>query len=243
MVDEKRTAVTANGRILAKQPSLSVFFPAYNDAKSLPALLEKTFCVLEQNVEEYEVIVVNDGSRDDTASVLVGLQQVYGERLRVVTHKQNRGYGGALRSGFEAAKYEYVFYTDGDAQYDPGELPELLARIRPDVGNSKPAIRRRHVVLPEPDGPSIEKNSPSRIWRSIPATATTASGVPRAASTKRATRRPTSPSKRLTTPRSSTAGGVPASGRSGDGRAAVRVATRSSCGSRSFLVLTARDSW
>jgi len=115
-------------------PSPSVFFPAYNDAPSLPGLLAKTFAVLEVHVMDYEVIVVNDGSHDDTGAVLEKLRGEYGERLRVVTHPQNRGYGGALRSGFEAARKEFVFYTDGDSQYDVGELPRLLALVGPDTG-------------------------------------------------------------------------------------------------------------
>ncbi len=116
------------------RPGLSVFFPAYNDAPSLPTLLEKTFAVLPQLTHDFEVIVVNDGSRDSTAAVLEELSQEHGPRLRVVTHPENRGYGGALRSGFAAATKDLVFYTDGDGQYDVGELPALLAEMAPDVG-------------------------------------------------------------------------------------------------------------
>lgn len=115
-------------------PSLSVFFPAYNDAPSLAALVDKAFTVLEEHVADYEVIVVNDGSRDHTGQVLEELRQRYGPRMRVVTHQQNRGYGGALRSGFEAATKEFVFYTDGDGQYDVGELPRLMERVGPATG-------------------------------------------------------------------------------------------------------------
>jgi glycosyltransferase involved in cell wall biosynthesis len=114
--------------------SLSVFFPAYNDAPSLPGLLRKTFEVLESHVEDYEVIVVNDGSRDNTAEVLDELRRAYAPYMRVITHPENRGYGGALRSGLGAAKKEYVFYTDGDGQYDVGELPLLLALAGPATG-------------------------------------------------------------------------------------------------------------
>ena len=69
----------------AKKPSISVFFPAFNDAPSLPGLVEKSFAVLEKNADDYEVIVVNDGSRDDTAEVLAGLADRFAPRLRVVT--------------------------------------------------------------------------------------------------------------------------------------------------------------
>ena len=114
--------------------SVSVFFPAYNDARSLPALIARTFAVLREQVADYEVIVVNDGSFDDTAAVLARLQRQYAPHLRVITHPNNRGYGGALRSGFAAAAKDLVFYTDGDGQYDPGELPKLLQQMRGDIG-------------------------------------------------------------------------------------------------------------
>lgn len=116
------------------QPSISVFFPAYNDAPSLPALIEKTFRVLPALASDYEVIVVNDGSADNTAEVVRNLQDYYGPALRLISHPSNRGYGGALRTGFEAAGKDWVFYTDGDGQYDPGELPLLVREVAPEVG-------------------------------------------------------------------------------------------------------------
>jgi glycosyltransferase involved in cell wall biosynthesis len=140
--------VQQDNRFLA---SLSVFFPAYNDAPSLPGLLAKTFETLRQHVDDYEVIVVNDGSFDNTGEVLAQLEQQYAPYLRIVTHEKNRGYGGALRSGFAAATKELVFYTDGDGQYDPRELPKLLSLAAPDVG----------LV----NGYKLERNDPQhRIW-------------------------------------------------------------------------------
>ena len=131
--------------------SISVFFPAYNDAPSLPGLVATTFEVLRPRFEDFEVIVVNDGSYDNTAEVLAELVRQYSPRMRVITHPVNRGYGGALRSGFEAAGKELVFYTDGDGQYDVGELPGLLERLEPDVG----------LV----NGYKLERNDPRhRIW-------------------------------------------------------------------------------
>src|SRR5262245_18389530 len=108
--------------------SLSVFLPAYNDAPSLPSLLRATFAVLEKHVNDYEVIVVNDGSADRTAEVLEELACRF-PLLRIVTHSRNRRYGGALRSGFAAARKNWVFYTDGDGQYDVKELPGLLKLV------------------------------------------------------------------------------------------------------------------
>lgn len=118
----------------AKKSSISVFFPAFNDAPSLPGLVEKTFAVLEANADDYEVIVVNDGSRDQTAEVLAALAGRFAPKLRVITHETNRGYGGALRSGFAAASKDLIFYTDGDGQYDVGELPKLIALMADGVG-------------------------------------------------------------------------------------------------------------
>jgi glycosyltransferase involved in cell wall biosynthesis len=130
---------------------VSVFFPAYNDAPSLPTLIGKTFAVLEDHVEDYEVIVVNDGSQDNTGEVLLQLADMYGPRMRIVTHEVNRGYGGALRSGFAAATKEFVFYTDGDGQYDVGELPKLLEKMDPSVSFV--------------NGYKLERNDPwHRIW-------------------------------------------------------------------------------
>jgi glycosyltransferase involved in cell wall biosynthesis len=117
-----------------KFPSLSVFFPAYNDAPSLPVLIEKTFATLREQVEDYEVIVVNDGSQDNTGEVLEELRMLHAPFMRVITHPENRGYGGALRTGLGAAKKEFVFYTDGDGQYDVCELPLLLRKMGPRTG-------------------------------------------------------------------------------------------------------------
>ena len=111
-----------------------MFFPAYNDAPSLPGLLERAFAVLRTSVDQFEVIVINDGSTDGTAQVLANLETLYSPALRVITHPENRGYGGALRSGFAAARLDFVFYTDGDGQYDVREIPKLLAEVRPGVG-------------------------------------------------------------------------------------------------------------
>lgn len=134
-----------------KFASLSIFFPAYNDALSLPGLVRKTFAVLEQCVEDYEVIVVNDGSQDNTGEVLEELRKEFAPRMRVVTHPQNRGYGGALRTGFASATRDFVFYTDGDSQYDVAELPLLLALVSDTTG----------LV----NGYKLERHDPAhRIW-------------------------------------------------------------------------------
>jgi glycosyltransferase involved in cell wall biosynthesis len=116
-----------------RTPGLSVFFPAYNDSGTIASLVITAVRVAATLTPDYEVIVVNDGSFDDTGQVLERLRGIY-PKLRVITHTVNRGYGGALRSGFEAATRDYVFYTDGDGQYDVRELPVLLKLVRPNIG-------------------------------------------------------------------------------------------------------------
>jgi glycosyltransferase involved in cell wall biosynthesis len=134
-----------------KFASLSVFFPAYNDALSLPGLIHKTFAVLDRHVDDYEVVVVNDGSYDNTGQVLEELRREFASRMRVVTHPENRGYGAALRTGFASATKAFVFYTDGDSQYDVDELPRLLALVSPKTGLI--------------NGYKLERHDPAhRIW-------------------------------------------------------------------------------
>ena len=103
---------------------ISVFFPAFNDEGSIGGLVADALAVLPALADDYEVIVVNDGSSDGTARVLEALA-AREPRLRVVHHPENRGYGAALRTGFKSASKELVFYTDGDGQYDVRELASL----------------------------------------------------------------------------------------------------------------------
>jgi glycosyltransferase involved in cell wall biosynthesis len=116
----------------ASPSSLSVFFPAYNDSGTIASLVIRALQTAAKLAPNHEVIVVNDGSTDSTAQILDALALVY-PALRVVTHDNNRGYGGALRSGFAAAAKDIVFYTDGDAQYDPTEMELLWHRMEPGV--------------------------------------------------------------------------------------------------------------
>jgi len=113
-------------------PSISAFFPCYNDARTIGDLVRRADAELRRLTDDYEIIVVNDGSKDDSSDVLRELQLQI-DRLKVVTHPVNRGYGGALRSGFAAATKDLVFYTDGDGQYDVGELPILLMLLTDDT--------------------------------------------------------------------------------------------------------------
>lgn len=108
------------------------FFPAYNDSGTIASMVVVADMTLRRLTDDYEVIVVNDGSPDHCAAILADLQTRY-PHLRVVTHEQNRGYGGALRSGFGNATKDLIFYTDGDAQYDPREWSVLYEALTDDV--------------------------------------------------------------------------------------------------------------
>jgi glycosyltransferase involved in cell wall biosynthesis len=111
---------------------LSVFFPAYNDSGTIASMVVTAVLTARTLTSDYEVIVINDGSADRTPAILDELARVYPE-VKIVHHQKNRGYGGALRSGFATASKTFVFYTDGDAQYDPSEMALLWERMTDEV--------------------------------------------------------------------------------------------------------------
>ena len=108
------------------KPALSIVLPAYNEEASIGRAVRDAVAAAAPLVDEFEVVVVDDGSRDGTAAILEELQREVGPRLRVVRHPQNRGYGAALRTGFAATRGELVFYTDSDNQFDLTELAGFL---------------------------------------------------------------------------------------------------------------------
>ena len=112
--------------------SLSVLFPAYNDAGTIASMVMSARRRARRFTEVFEILVVDDGSEDATPEILAELEELVPE-LRVVRHETNRGYGAALRTGFREASKELVFYTDGDGQFDPRELDALLRCLTPDV--------------------------------------------------------------------------------------------------------------
>jgi glycosyltransferase involved in cell wall biosynthesis len=107
--------------------AISAFFPCYNDEATIGSMVSLALGTIDKVGADGEVIVIDDGSSDGSPHVLKELVDEH-PRLRVVTHEQNRGYGGALLSGFASATKQWVFYTDGDAQFDPAELELLVAQ-------------------------------------------------------------------------------------------------------------------
>ena len=115
-----------------KPAGLSVFFPAYNDSGTIGSMVIRTVKAASELTPDFEIIVVDDGSADSTAEIADELARTY-PQVRAVHHPQNRDYGAALRTGFHSATKELIFYTDGDAQYDPAELAVLWAKMTPDT--------------------------------------------------------------------------------------------------------------
>jgi glycosyltransferase involved in cell wall biosynthesis len=112
--------------------SISVFLPAFNDEKTIGKLVGEALSLLPSLTDDYEVIVINDGSTDATGAVLAEAIRT-ASHVKVIQHPQNQGYGAALRSGFKAARKDLIFYTDGDAQYDVKELALLLPLMADEV--------------------------------------------------------------------------------------------------------------
>jgi|SRR3989344_3296376 len=108
--------------------TISAFFPCYNDAGTIASVVELATLTLKKVASDFEVIVVDDGSIDKSREILKELA-LKNNRLRLVFHKKNVGYGGALISGFKAARFDFVFYTDGDAQYDVSEIARLVDKV------------------------------------------------------------------------------------------------------------------
>lgn len=112
--------------------SISVFFPAYNDEGTIAAIVRNTLDLLPAVSDDYEVIIVDDGSTDQTPTIADELER-NSPFVRVVHHARNRGYGSALRTGFRNASKDLIFYTDGDGQYDVREFSSLLDRMTDDI--------------------------------------------------------------------------------------------------------------
>src|SRR5262249_24443092 len=127
-----REAAWYGAPLSTSRPSLSIFFPAYNDAGTSASLALVAHMTARRLTDDHELIVVDDGSADQPGMLLDEMAAHF-PWLKVVHHPANRGYGGALRTGFATAGKELVFYTDGDAQYDPRELVKLYEAFSPGV--------------------------------------------------------------------------------------------------------------
>ena len=121
---------------MTRPNGISVVLPAYNEEESIVPLLEESIPVLEKLAVppfeescQWEIIVVDDGSRDETAEQTWKVIDRYPENVRCISHETNRGYGCALRTGFEASRYDLVFYTDADGQFSLGDLRFFLPHI------------------------------------------------------------------------------------------------------------------
>ena len=108
---------------------LSYFFPAHNEEANLAGLVEEALATLPGLAGTFEIIVVNDGSRDGTAAIADELAAAHPDVVRAVHHPTNLGYGSALRSGLGAARYELVAFTDGDRQFHVADLERLTERL------------------------------------------------------------------------------------------------------------------
>lgn len=116
---------TANRSINPGADSLAVFFPCYNEEDNIRQVYESAAKVLQSLGVDYELILVDDGSTDQTQKIADAIAAA-DPRVKVVHHPANLGYGAALQSGFRAATKTLVFFTDGDGQFDLNELPPLL---------------------------------------------------------------------------------------------------------------------
>ncbi|HVF29261.1 MAG TPA: glycosyltransferase family 2 protein [Pyrinomonadaceae bacterium] len=112
--------------------SISVFFPAFNDEGTIESLVTDALAVLPRLTDDFEVLVVNDGSTDATPTVLDELERAR-PHVRVIHHGSNQGYGAALRTGFAHARKDLIFYTDGDGQYDAREIENLFPLMTDEV--------------------------------------------------------------------------------------------------------------
>lgn len=107
---------------------LSVFFPCYNEEKNIKNTINKAIPVLKKITEKWEIIIVNDGSKDNTGKEALKIQKEYPKNINIITHNPNRGYGAAIKSGLYNAKYNWITFTDADGQFDFAEIEKLIQK-------------------------------------------------------------------------------------------------------------------
>ncbi len=114
---------------MKKVPELSIFFPFWNEQENIKAVVEKAIPIARKVAKKWEIILIDDGSSDDTAKIAQNLVKKF-PNLRLIQHYPNRGYGAALREGLKSPKYNLVIFTDGDGQFDFSEITKFLAKIK-----------------------------------------------------------------------------------------------------------------
>jgi len=112
---------------MKKLKELSLFFPAYNEEANLQNTIEKAIPILKEVAEKYEVLIINDGSKDKTGEIADRLAKKY-SFVKVIHHNPNRGYGAALKSGLYNSQYDWIVFTDSDGQFDFSEVVKLIEK-------------------------------------------------------------------------------------------------------------------
>ena len=135
---------------------LSVFFPAYNEEASLKNTVEAAKKVLLNIADKWEIIVVNDGSKDKTEEIAKKLSEE-DKRIRVITHSSNKGYGAALKSGFYNSKYSWIAFTDSDGQFDFSEIANFIEKQRETGADLVIGYYKKRMV-------SLFKILTSKVW-------------------------------------------------------------------------------
>lgn len=140
-------------------PALSVFFPAYNEEDNLESTIKKAIKVLEKVADKWEIIIVNDGSKDRTGEVAKKLSDSE-SRIRVITHNPNRGYGAAFKSGLYAGRYPWITFTDADGQFDFSEITDFVAKQKETNADLVIGYYRKRQV-------SKSKIITSKMWEAV----------------------------------------------------------------------------
>jgi glycosyltransferase involved in cell wall biosynthesis len=110
---------------MENKPKITVFFPVYNDEKTIRSITLKSIDVLEEIASEYEVLIINDGSPDNSGKIADELSKEF-KNVRVIHHPKNMGYGAALKTGFQHSQYDIICFTDGDDEYDISDLKKFI---------------------------------------------------------------------------------------------------------------------
>jgi len=109
-------------------PQLSVFFPCYNEENNIVKTVDKALPIIKKITPNWEIILINDGSKDNTLRAIQSIKVKLGNNIKIINHPQNRGYGAALKSGLYKAKYKWITFTDSDGQFDFKDIYQLIKK-------------------------------------------------------------------------------------------------------------------